>query len=209
MKSLLSLIWVLTLALTLSAEVHAFQSPAAGMNRLDEMDSFEITAEQLQQMDRIYESETGLSSHLPTSTEVIWGLGQGCTQLECEVYAQIVKSEQKLYLYIHGRLAVTWPVSTGIAERETPLINAHPNGRIYEAYTSTKFPGGDFQGLGNMPYAVFIVGGIAIHGTGKANWPKLGTKASHGCIRIHPDNARYFNDLVRYNGVENIWVSVQ
>ena len=100
--------------------------------------------------------------------------------------------------------------------RGTPNFDKHPDGRIYNAYTSTKFPGGNYivtvngkkVGLGNMPYAVFIRGGFAIHGTGTGNWPKLGRVASHGCIRIHPDNARLFNALVRQYGVSNTWITV-
>ena len=102
-----------------------------------------------------------------------------------------------------------WPVSTGINGRNTPNFETHPNGRIYDRYTSKKFPGGDFNGLGNMPYAVFISGGFAIHGTGKGNWPKLGSRASHGCIRLHPDNALIFNRLVRKNGISEVWITVQ
>ena len=179
-------------------------------NIMDELDPFanNIT-ETLQQLDKAYESETGL----PAYAQPLY-LGNllentGCVQLSCQIYAQVVKSEQKLYLYINGTLTATWLVSTGVPGRETPLLNTHPDGRIYESYTSTKFPGGDYEHLGNMPYAVFIQGGFAIHGTGTANWPKLGHKASHGCVRIHPDNAKYFNGLVRTAGVENVWVSVQ
>jgi lipoprotein-anchoring transpeptidase ErfK/SrfK len=60
-----------------------------------------------------------------------------------------------------------------------------------------------------MPYAVFIRGGYAIHGTGQSNWPNLGKTASHGCIRLHPDNAFIFNRFVRAVGVAQAWVSVE
>lgn len=70
-------------------------------------------------------------------------------------------------------------------------------------------PGGDYNGLGNMPYAVFVRGGYAIHGTVQANWSKLGTPASKGCIRLHPDNGLIFNRLVRALGVALAWVSVE
>lgn len=72
-----------------------------------------------------------------------------------------------------------------------------------------RIPGGDYNGLGNMPYAVFIRGGYAIHGTIAANWSKLGTPASKGCIRLHPDNGFIFNRLVRASGVAQAWVSVE
>ena len=125
------------------------------------------------------------------------------------IYAQVIKSTQVIYIYIDGELTYTWRVSSGSPGRDTPNLNTHPNGRIYDAYTSTKFPGGDYKGLGNMPYAVFISGGIAIHGTSLGNVKRLGQPVSHGCIRIHPENGKIFNGLVRAAGVNNVWVSVQ
>lgn len=178
-------------------------------NGLDELNPFaENIEDRLQDFDSEYEQQTGQPA-FDFGLEIPDFFSSRCAQKTCEVYAQIIKSEQKLYLYIHGTLQGTWPVSTGLPKYETPLLNENPNGRIYNAYTSNKFPGGDYKGLGNMPYAVFIRGGFAVHGTAESNWSKLGQKASHGCIRVHPDNAQYFNRLVRGAGVNNSWVSVQ
>ena len=60
-----------------------------------------------------------------------------------------------------------------------------------------------------MPYAVFLQGGYAIHGTTMGNFLKLGTKASHGCIRLHPDNAKVFNALVKTVGLQETWISIK
>jgi len=114
-----------------------------------------------------------------------------------------------MYVYINGSLQASWSVSTGMPGYGTPDFDKHPDGRIYDRYTSTKYPGGDWNGLGNMPYAVFIRGGFALHGTPRSNWSKLGRPASHGCIRMHPDNAYWFNRLVRQHGVSNVWITVQ
>src|SRR5436190_1097331 len=38
-----------------------------------------------------------------------------------------------------------------------------------------------------MPYAVFFNGGYAVHAT--FDLKRLGRPASHGCIRLHPENA--------------------
>lgn len=194
----------------LQNSVASVSSISEESNAMDELDPFANNIQEtLQQYDKVYESETGLPAFSSTLHFGDILENAGCVQLSCQIYAQVVKSEQKLYLYINGTLTATWAVSTGIPGRETPLLNSHPDGRIYQHYTSTKYPGGNYQNLGNMPYAVFIQGGFAIHGTGTSNWPKLGHKASHGCIRIHPDNAKYFNGLVQTAGVENVWVSVQ
>ncbi len=58
-----------------------------------------------------------------------------------------------------------------------------------------------------MPYSVFFTGGYAIHGTGAIS--RLGRPASHGCIRLHPSNARTFYSLVKQNGMRNTRIVVQ
>ncbi|WP_374029461.1 L,D-transpeptidase [Bdellovibrio bacteriovorus] len=176
-------------------------------NAMDEINPFDENIEAtLEQMDQAYQEETGLS---PFIESLLQPMGPGCFRESCTVWVQVSKSRQKLYLYVNGVHQQTWDVSTGAPGHGTPNFDTHPNGRIYDKYTSSKYPGGDYKGLGNMPYAVFISGGFAIHGTGTGNWKKLGTPASHGCIRVHPDNAYYFNRLVRQYGIYKTWITVQ
>ncbi|MEO7393953.1 MAG: L,D-transpeptidase [Chitinophagaceae bacterium] len=132
-----------------------------------------------------------------------------CKGIDCILYAEIDKSAQLLYLYILGELKDTFKISSGLGKYETPNLDLHPGGPVLTKYTSRKFPGGNYKGLGNMPYAVFLQGGYAIHGTTMGNFPKLGTKASHGCIRLHPDNAKVFNALVKTVGLQETWVSIK
>ncbi len=132
-----------------------------------------------------------------------------CTDTTCLIFADVRRSVQKLFLYIGGELKDSFPVSTGMRKFETPDINTRPHGPLFIKYISKKFPGGNYQGLGNMPYAVFVRGGYAIHGTTKGNFSKLGKPASHGCIRLHPDNARIFYELVKRIGLGNTWVIVR
>jgi hypothetical protein len=135
-----------------------------------------------------------------------------CREKECLLYAEIVKPVQKLYLYIEGELKDSFKVSTGrrIGKKnyETASFSVSPSGPMFTKYTSRKFPGGNWEGLGNMPYAVFVKGGYAIHGTTPGNFRYLGTRASHGCIRLHPYNAKLFYELVKRIGLENTWVRV-
>jgi lipoprotein-anchoring transpeptidase ErfK/SrfK len=132
-----------------------------------------------------------------------------CREKECPLLAEVVKSKQLMYLYIGGELKDSFAVSTGIPRRETPDMNVRASGPVFIKYTSTKYPEGDYKGLGNMPYAVFVKGGYAIHGTTPGYFLKLGKKASHGCIRLHPDNAKLFYELVNIIGVNNTWVIVR
>jgi lipoprotein-anchoring transpeptidase ErfK/SrfK len=53
-----------------------------------------------------------------------------------------------------------------------------------------------------MPWSMFFMGsvGIAIHGATPSEYKDLGKKASHGCIRIHPDNGHLLFNLVKSEG---------
>lgn len=180
-------------------------------NFMEEFDPFSPDAEKtLELFDQLYQEETGLSPFLQDDIQsLIHNAGPECYRASCRVYAKVVKSEQRLYLYVDGSLVDTWLVSTGVSGHNTPDFDTHPSGRIYDKYSSNKYPGGDYNGLGNMPYVVFIRGGFGIHGTPSGNWPKLGRPASHGCIRVHPDNGFKFNRLVRSAGINNTWITVQ
>lgn len=131
-----------------------------------------------------------------------------CREEECGLYTHVIKSTQTLYLYIEGELKDSFPVSTGMKKYTTPDMSVQPRGPVFTKYTSRKFPGGNYKGLGNMPYAVFVKGGYAIHGTTPGNFSKLGHIASHGCIRLHPDNARILYELVKLYGLHHTWVKV-
>jgi lipoprotein-anchoring transpeptidase ErfK/SrfK len=128
---------------------------------------------------------------------------------QCKVWAEVSKKDQRLYLWIDGQIVDTFKISTGDKKHETPLFDRRPSGPIFTKYTSKKYPGGSWQGLGNMPYVVFISGGYGIHGTTIGNIKKLGNKASHGCIRVHPDNAKILQELVKAAGINNTWVTVR
>lgn len=132
-----------------------------------------------------------------------------CKENDCLIYAEIIKSKQILYLHLDGELIDSFPVSTGVRSRETPSMSVRPSGPLLLKYTSKKFPGGNYNGLGNMPYAVFIRGGYAIHGTTTGNFNKLGNPASHGCIRLHPVNAKIFFELVKRIGTSYTWVTIK
>lgn len=147
----------------------------------------------------------------------------GCYQKGCSVFVLISKDKQSLQLYLFGELSKTMKVSTGKAGSETPSYDKRPTGEIHKSHTSPRYPGGDYKGLGNMPYTVVIDndtmiiknniiirhGKNAIFGTDERNWKYLGTKASHGGIRLHPDDAKYFYFLVKTYGVSNTWITVE
>lgn len=199
----------LTLAIALLFSISAFAQQNE-VTWMDEFDPADPRAEQiLEQFDKIQEQETGMPSWIQNpGMDLLMSIG-GCYRESCQVFARVSKRNQKMYLSVGGVVQDVWPVSSGAPGHTTPNFDRPPNGRVYDHYTSSVYPGGDWKGLGNMPYAVFISGGYAIHGTPKGNWDKLGVRASHGCIRIHPDSARIFNRLVRHYGVANSWITVE
>jgi L,D-transpeptidase catalytic domain len=83
-----------------------------------------------------------------------------------------------------------WKVSSGAKGYRTPTGVYRPY-RLEKKWYSRKYGG-------NMPSAVFFRGGYAIHGTGAIG--RLGSPASHGCIRLHPANAAKLFSLVQKHG---------
>jgi lipoprotein-anchoring transpeptidase ErfK/SrfK len=57
-----------------------------------------------------------------------------------------------------------------------------------------------------MPHSIFFRGGYAIHGTGEVK--RLGSPASHGCVRLHPDNARELYNMVSGVGAKNARITI-
>jgi hypothetical protein len=216
-KLIFSTIVSLLLSFTAHAADQNAEVAANAPNIMDELNPFDPNIEEvLKTFDAEQEAATGMPSQV---NGLPMGLGDGlpealnmmsssCYRASCAVWAHVDKASQAVYIYVNGTYTAGYKVSTGISSLETPNFDTHPDGRIYDKYTSKKFPEGDYKGLGNMPYAVFISGGFAIHGTTLGNIAKLGTRASHGCIRVHPDVGYYFNRLVRQTGVRNVWITV-
>ena len=84
-----------------------------------------------------------------------------------------------------------WPVSTGRRGHRTPTGVYHPQ-RLYKIAFSAKYDNAP------MPHSIFFTGGYAIHGTGAVG--HLGHVASHGCVRLAPDNAAALYDMVKQEG---------
>ena len=57
-----------------------------------------------------------------------------------------------------------------------------------------------------MPHAIFFDEGYAIHGTVYVS--RLGNRASHGCVRLHPSNAATLFSLVRSRGMGSTTIVV-
>ncbi|MDE3177110.1 MAG: L,D-transpeptidase [Pseudomonadota bacterium] len=84
-----------------------------------------------------------------------------------------------------------WAVSTGRPGHRTPTGHYRPQ-RMYANWRSHKYDNAP------MPHAIFFRGGYAIHGTYATG--QLGQVASHGCIRLAPENAATLFSLVAQEG---------
>jgi len=116
------------------------------------------------------------------------------------ITAKIDISEQRMHVYVNGRRAYTWKVSTGRAGYRTPTGHYRPQ-RMYRRYFSTKYNNAP------MPHSVFFRGGYAIHGTDQVR--NLGRVASHGCVRLAPRNAQRFFNLIRRHGARSTHILIQ
>jgi hypothetical protein len=84
-----------------------------------------------------------------------------------------------------------WAVSTGRRGHRTPTGVYHPQ-RMYKIAYSAKYQNAP------MPHSIFFRGGYAIHGTGAVG--HLGRTASHGCVRLAPENAAALYEMVKAEG---------
>lgn len=110
------------------------------------------------------------------------------------VTARIDISSQTMRVYVDGWQRYTWPVSTARKGYRTPTGEYRAT-RLERMWYSRKYD------ISPMPHSIFFKGGYAIHGTNAIK--RLGSPASHGCVRLHPDNAAALFALVRQHGMRN------
>lgn len=108
-------------------------------------------------------------------------------------------SDQKMFVSVDGKPSLEFDVSTGRKGYTTPT-GRYGVERMYRKYHSKKYDGAP------MPYSIFFHQGFAIHGT--TDLKRLGTIASHGCVRLHPDNAKALFELVKDAGAANTTIRV-
>jgi lipoprotein-anchoring transpeptidase ErfK/SrfK len=108
------------------------------------------------------------------------------------VVARISLSQQRMSVTVNGLPRYYWPVSTARRGYRTPVGTFRAQ-RLERMWYSRKYD------LSPMPHSVFFRGGYAIHGTNYVK--RLGTPASHGCVRLAPGNAAVLYGLVRQYGM--------
>lgn len=114
------------------------------------------------------------------------------------ILVNIDKSKQRMTVFVDGLQRYRWPVSTGAPGYSTPS-GTYTASSMNEIWYSKQWDNAP------MPHAVFFTKeGHAIHGTNEVR--RLGKPASHGCVRLSPQNAATLYALVEENGLENTQV---
>jgi lipoprotein-anchoring transpeptidase ErfK/SrfK len=116
------------------------------------------------------------------------------------VVARVSISSQTMKVYHEGRHLFTWTVSTAKPGKITPTgvyVGAEALSKNHRSRLYNNAP---------MPFAIFYDGDYAIHGTDQIK--RLGQPASHGCVRLHPDNAAILFQMVKAEGMDNMRVEI-
>ena len=122
----------------------------------------------------------------------------GFNQARIQVVATVSVSQQEMFLEVkeagHTKTALIWKVSTGRPGLDTP------EGAFKPTWLDVDHKSDQYEDA-PMPYAVFFTGGYAVHATEFTK--RLGTPASHGCVRLSLENAETFFNLVKTYGKAN------
>jgi hypothetical protein len=122
-------------------------------------------------------------------------LGLAGVPTEASVLIRIDKSTQRMTVAVDGVPRWTWPVSTGRPGYDTPS----------GSFTAFRMEADHFSKEWDdapMPHSIFFTPkGHAIHGY--LDTRHIGSPASHGCVRLTPENAAKLYALVEEEGLPN------
>jgi lipoprotein-anchoring transpeptidase ErfK/SrfK len=117
------------------------------------------------------------------------------------VLISINKNSQKMTVTIDGEKTYVWPVSTGAQGYSTPSGSFRPF-RMEATHFSKEWDDAP------MPHSIFFTPeGHAIHGSFHVK--SLGRRASHGCVRLAPENAATLYALVQQTGMQHTRVIIK
>ena len=134
---------------------------------------------------------------------VIWAVlavGTGTASAQ-SILVTINKASQKMTVQVDGQQKYVWLVSTGAPGYDTPSGTFKPF-RMEADHFSEEWDDAP------MPHSIFFTPiGHAIHGSFYTKY--LGTRASHGCVRLAPNNAAILYAMVEKAGLSHTIVIVK
>lgn len=120
--------------------------------------------------------------------------------LAAPLIAKVDVSSQTMTVIHHGSVVYHWPVSTARRGKHTPR-------GTYTAQWLSKNHKSSLYNNAPMPYSIFFRGNYAIHGTDQIS--RLGSPASAGCVRLHPEHAATLFFMTQSVGLRNMKVVIQ
>ena len=143
------------------------------------------------------EAKGQMRSFLIAFTALVLSAG---TAAQAKVAITVDKDNQQMTVAVDGVERYRWPVSSGLPSYETP------NGSFRAFRMEADHYSKEFDDA-PMPHSIFFTKiGHAIHGTDSVN--RLGSPASHGCVRLSRANAATLYALVQEQGVLNTTVTL-
>ena len=139
-------------------------------------------------------------------------------EITADSFDQVIlvrQSDFKVYLYTDGKISHEWPIAIGMAEYPTPIgefsvelkrymptwINPAPDG--WGADMPAMIPPGPGNPLG-VRAINWTAPGIRFHGTSAVS--SIGTRASHGCVRLYNEDVIELYDLVEEGSpIISVW----
>jgi lipoprotein-anchoring transpeptidase ErfK/SrfK len=119
---------------------------------------------------------------------------------EAGVLVRVDRATQTMEVSVDGAHLYSWKVSTARRGYRTPTGVFHPQMLAARWFSHVYYNA-------PMPHAIFFHGGFAIHGSYEIS--QLGGPASHGCVRLHPNDAALLFGLVEREGMRNTTIVVQ
>ncbi|MBY0516543.1 MAG: L,D-transpeptidase [Bacteriovoracaceae bacterium] len=202
MKNIMSKALLLTLLIT------SVSNAKAALDDSDILQPFTEEMAEAQGMTPVDEISTEKAGALKLSSETLERLKR-----ENRVVITVDKrphtageSAQKLVMYKDGIEVFKTKISTGLETAVTATsgrtyVRTTPTGFFRPANIYTMYFSNTWKS--DMPNAVFLVGGIAIHATPRdANHEgKLGQRASGGCVRTKLEDSKFIRETVMDTGM--------
>ena len=124
----------------------------------------------------------------------------GASPAGAAVLITVDKSTQAMTVQVDGVTRWQWKVSTGRSGHDTPIGTFRATS-MEVAHYSKKYDNAP------MPHSIFFTNsGHAIHGSSAVR--RLGTPASHGCVRVEPANATSLFALVKQQGMRKTTIVI-
>src|SRR5438270_1612650 len=125
--------------------------------------------------------------------------GAALLPAQANVLVKVDQGAQRMTVTVDGEQRYSWPVATGRSGYSTPNGSFRPN-RMEEEHFSDEYESAP------MPHSIFFDDrGHAIHGSSE----KLGSPASHGCVRLSTAHAAELFSLIKGQGMAKTRVEME